>query len=140
MQTIEQYIKEKTEEFADQYFYDFYLDVIHRGYHIDQFLDEENKFEDEADDMASYDFLELKKILKLSSKECMSMEDTTMANYFRDDLRLAIKHEFVEKMEDKWCDLREDINDLKHEDKPSDREYNILKNRQDALVRAINLG
>lgn len=134
--TIEQYITEKAEEFLDNHFQTFYLDVIHRGYTLDRYLDEGKLFEEHVESLADYDFPELRKMLNISKTEAIGMRDDDMANRFKDELRLQIENRFMEGMERKLSDIVENL----EEDELTDREIKTLQNHRENLLRAINEG
>lgn len=109
--TIEQYLTEKTKEFHDQYFYNFYLDVIHRGRSFHSYMNDDDLFADEVDDITNYDFLELRKLFNISKKEALIMDRDIMANNIRKPFYKSVKKSFLEELRAKQIGVTAERND-----------------------------
>lgn len=120
--TIEQYLSEKTKEFHDQYFYSFYLDVIHRKRSFYSYVNDDDLFREHLENTTHYDFLELRKLFNISKKEARIMDHDIMANNIRKPLYVAIKKSFLETLHDKQADLSQQLNEPDN----TNREINTL--------------
>lgn len=136
MTTLEQYINEKVEEFSMQHFQSFYLDVINRGYTLQQYLDEDEMFNLHVEDVASHDFLELREILNISKEKALTMDHEDMAAYIKDEYRSAVEKRFIELLNDKLVEIEGDL----QEDDLTDRDIRTFQDYKKELVRAIQEG
>lgn len=133
MTTLEQYIDNKVKDFSEQHFQSFYLDVIHRGYILQNYLDEDELFDLHVEDEASYDFLELREILGIDKEDALNMHNEEMADYIRDDYRVAIEKKFIELLKDRLEDIEENLK----EDDLTERDIKTYRNRMEKLEKAI---
>lgn len=131
------YIQKATKEFTMQHAQTFYLDVIHRGYTLKQYLDEGNLFNNEVFNISEYDFIKLRAILNISAQDAITHGNKIIADKIAQPFRLSIEAEFIQLLQDKQQELEQELreadnNELTEREKDTYRKY--LKHITHALT------